>query len=438
MKNKIFIFLLVILALWLPSCSENLNEVFKNDVEYDVTNTHFEVVDFELLTITGFNTKTGTSQKSYVVEFTSKCDLPLTEYSIDVSVYTSNNKLLSSETIEEIRPIDSHEHFVETVEVPKDLDNPIKTVKVTYSGKSSQKPSSTAIGSAKVMEFCTVTFYNESTPLAEKIVKKGSNVEEWDAPYKNNYVFSQWCSDSSKTQKFNFSSKILQDTNIYASYVLDATKLFNKVHSETMKSVVTIYNKEYDKDFWGRIENETTWNGSGVILNISNGYCYILTADHIIEKETGDYQNLTVEDYRGRTYEAKIYKKNNVPATSSTYRLAIVYFKAPPSDLEVIHFSQDINVGDDIIAIGWHNGQKNTVSHGNILKYGEPPNGYSNKIKFDVITHNAIVTSLHSGGPLLNSDLNLIGLQITNVYSTNEGIAIPTSKIWEFWELYTQ
>lgn len=431
MKNKIFMLLLVILALWFSSCSENLNEVFRGDVEYDITNTYFEVVDFELLTITSFNTKTGTPQKSYAVEFTSKCDFPLTEYSIDVSVYTSNNRLLLNETIEEIRPINSNEPFVETVEVPKDLDNPIKAVKVTYSGKSNQKPTSTAIGSAKIMEFCTVTFYNDNTALAEKIVKKGGSVEEWDAPHKNNYVFSQWCSDSSKTKKFDFSSKILQDTNIYASYVLDAAKITNKIRSETMKCVVNISNTKYDKNILGQKKNETTWKGSGVILNISNNCCYILTANHIVENNTRDYQSIIVEDYKGRTYEAKVYQKNG-PVISKKYGLALIYFKSPASDLDVLHFSNDINIGDDVVAIGWHDGQKNAISYGNVMAYGK----LSDDFNFDVIMHNSIVSGLHSGGPLFNSDLKFIGLQYNNVFRTNEGIAIPMSKIWEFIEPY--
>lgn len=424
----------------LSSCSENFNEVFNNNVEYDVTNACFELLDFELLTLTSFNTKTGASQKSYVVEFTSKCDLPLTEYSIDISVYTSNNKLLSRETIEEVRPIDSNKSFVETIEVPKDLDTPVKKVIATYSGKSNKKPSSTVIGNPKIMEFCTVTFYNGDFALAENVVKKGSTVEEWDAPHKNNYVFSQWCSDSSKTQKFNFSSKILQDTNIYASYVLDATKLFNKVHSETMKSVVTIYNKEYDKDFWGRIKNETTWNGSGVIFNISNNYCYILTTDIVVDNSAGDYQSLIVEDYKGRTYEAKMYvnPNTNVPAVSEKYNLAVICFKYPSSDLEafLLYPDFDIDVGDDVIAIGWQNGQKSSVSHGKILKYGKQTDPYEAKFDFDIIMHNAIVTYYYSGGPILDSNLNLIGLQYTNSRSTKDGFAIPMKKILEFFEIY--
>lgn len=415
----------------LSSCSENFNEVFNNNVEYDVTNDCFELLDFELLTLTSFNTKTGASQKSYVVEFTSKCDLPLTEYSIDISVYTSNNKLLSRETIEEVRPIDSNKSFVETIEVPKDLDTPVKKVIATYSGKSNKKPSSTVIGNPKIMEFCTVTFYNGDFALAENVVKKGSTVEEWDAPHKNNYVFSQWCSDASKTQKFNFSSKILQDTKIYASYVLDATTIVNKIRSETMKCVVNISNKKYDKNIFGQKKNETTWNGSGVILNISNNCCYILTANHIVENNTRDYQSIIVEDYKGRTYEAKIYQKNG-PVISEKYGLALIYFKSPSSDLDVLHFSHDINTGDDIIAIGWHDGQKNTISYGNILEYGKK----SDKFNFDVIMHDAIISNLHSGGPLFNSDLKFIGLQFSNVHRTNEGIAIPMSKIWEFIEPY--
>lgn len=443
MKNKLFyFFVLVGLLLCLPAC--DISSVKNNEkTQYDINNDCFSLVDFDILTFTDVNLGTGSSRKSHGIKFISKCEIPLTEYSMEIWVYSSSNKLLLNETIDNSAIIEANKTFETTLRMSDNVYDSTKTIKIVYSGKSHQQPSENARGNPKVIELCTVNFYDENHLLAKTTVKSGDTVDEWSAPRKNNYIFLKWCEDSSKTQEFDFSQKITQDTKLYASYTLDAVTINNKINSDTIKSVVTVHNKSYNKNFWGKEKDVQTSVGSGIILNINGEYCYILTNYHLAKKlEDRSYQTITIEDYAGRQYTGTLYQNpnKNVAAISQNYDLALLYIKiSSSSNLQILPYSTDPQTGDDIIAIGWHNGQKNAIVYGNVLPYEPPHNLPSNSksnVTFNVINHNSIITGLSSGGPILNSDLVLVGLHFGNSQSSKEGFAIPVSKILDFWELY--
>lgn len=444
-KCKWIFFVLIVLFTLIVFNSCNSDITSNSTIEiYDVSNGYFEFVDFDFSTYTSITTsEKAVVSKERKIDIKSKCELPLTECTVYLRVYTSTGRL-SWETSEvKKQKIDENTEFTVILDIPDSIYSSMKSIEVTYSGKSTEKPSADLPGEATKKSLCVVTYYDGKTKLATAKVKEGSTIEPYQAPYKNNYTFLKWCSNASKTNDFNFSKEITEDTSIYASYILDAVNITNEITSNTMKSVVTVYNTSYNKNFLGIKKDQTTSQGSGIIFVSDDGYFYVLTNCHVAKKDKNcDYQTITVEDYKGRKYEAQIYKakSNSTSAISASYDLAAIWFKTSHTDLEPIkYYSSDPQVGDDVISVSTPDGQQNAISYGNVIKYDEitvDTPSYRSNVKFDVMHHDTLASSGSSGGPILNSDLALVGIHFASNKNAGIGAAIPISKIIEFWEKY--
>ena len=186
--------------------------------------------------------------------------------------------------------------------------------------------------------------------------------------------------------------------------------------------------------------------GSGVVVDVSGGYCYILTNNHVIQKN-GSYanQSITVEDPWGNQYEAHVYQKtaSSSPAKDASYDLALIYFKYTPDEekpqLQRIEFGSDPEDDDYVLSLGSPRAQRNSVTVGNVIEYrnlsAEEGSSIEN-ITFEVIHHNAIADHGSSGGPLVTPDGKLCGLNFAGYENTKFGCAIPMSKILEFMYKY--
>lgn len=62
-----------------------------------------------------------------------------------------------------------------------------------------------------------ISWYDGSTELRTDTIEKNSKVESWE-PGKTGYYFSNWYSDSSLSNLFDFSKELTEDTNIYAKF----------------------------------------------------------------------------------------------------------------------------------------------------------------------------------------------------------------------------
>ena len=64
----------------------------------------------------------------------------------------------------------------------------------------------------------TVTWYDGRQELKVEELDKGSKATKW-TPEKENYTFVDWYEEASLTTKFNFDTKLEEDTDIYASFM---------------------------------------------------------------------------------------------------------------------------------------------------------------------------------------------------------------------------
>ncbi len=298
---------------------------------------------------------------------------------------------------------------------------------------------------ALVKDSCTVNFYVDGELYESKTVAMGSTVSMPTPPQKTNEIFVGWYVGSVFTAEFDFSTPILMDINLRAYYTVDAINTSEMIYKDAMHSVVTVINKCFNTSLGGFVQTDSaTSQGSGVVIDISGGYCYVLTNAHVAE-HMSDFSNqaLTVEDPWGNEYEAHIYKHVNKDekAIDEAYDLALIYFKYQPDGdmlLSEMGFSADPVIGDNVIALGSPEGQKNSVTYGNAISYQKlgAQDGEEPEVTFDVLFHDAFLTHGSSGGPLIDPEGRLVGLNFAGVGDGIYGCAIPLSKIKEFLDIY--
>jgi Do/DeqQ family serine protease len=163
----------------------------------------------------------------------------------------------------------------------------------------------------------------------------------------------------------------------------------------------------------------TIGSGSGVIIN-ENGY--IITNNHVIEN--ADEVEITLHDN-------SIYKANVIGTDPST-DLALLQIKA--DNLTAIPFvnSDDVNVGEWVLAIGNPFSLNSTVTAG--IVSAKARNINVNKDRFAVesfIQTDAAINPGNSGGALVNLNGDLIGINTAIASRTGTyngyGFAIPSN-----------
>lgn len=296
------------------------------------------------------------------------------------------------------------------------------------------------------LKFCEVNFYVDGQLYDTKTVAIGKTVSAPQSPEKKNEIFVAWGTEGLISYEYDFSSKVITDINLHAYFVIDAISLTNMITQQTMKSIVTVKTKCYNTVNGTAIEsNSQVAQGSGVVIDISGGFCYVLTNHHVVEMIEGfAKQNFTVEDPWGNIYEAQIYRKSVKYdyAMSEEYDLALLCFQYDPTTsnvLEEITMGEDPKVNDYVVALGTPAGLQNAITYGSVLEYEQINAGDDQslqKVNFDIIVHNALLDHGSSGGALLNTSGNLVGINFAGYSEGVYGCSIPISKVLKFLNLY--
>jgi serine protease Do len=176
------------------------------------------------------------------------------------------------------------------------------------------------------------------------------------------------------------------------------------------------------QDLFGRqgpVEREQEGMGSGVIVRPDG---YILTNNHVVE----DADELTVELFDGRKVPGKIV------GTDPPTDLAVVKIDLPGLRAAAIGSSDEIRVGDWVLAIGSPFGLDQTVTAGiisgknRVQRIIADGNGFEDFLQTD-----AAINPGNSGGPLVNLRGELVGVNTAILSRTGAsagiGFAIPVS-----------
>ncbi len=168
-------------------------------------------------------------------------------------------------------------------------------------------------------------------------------------------------------------------------------------------------------------ESQDTGEGSGVIVR-SDGY--IVTNNHVV----ADADELIVEMPDGAKFDGK------VVGTDPKTDLAVIKIEA--TDLRAVPFgdSDDIRVGDWVLAIGSPFGLEQTVTAGIISGKNRDQNIIDGGDGFeDFLQTDAAINPGNSGGPLVNLRGELVGINTAIVSksgaSAGIGFAIPVSLV---------
>ena len=196
-----------------------------------------------------------------------------------------------------------------------------------------------------------------------------------------------------------------------------------EVYAQNVNSTVGI-TTSVTTNFWG-YQTTAAVSGSGFILTEDG---YILTNFHVIE----DSNSITVTAYDGTTYDATMvgYDESN--------DIAVLKVEAEGLTPVVLGDSDDLNVGDTVVAIGNPLGELTFSLTSGVVSALDREVTMSSGVTMDLIQTDCAINSGNSGGALFNLYGEVIG--ITNAkYSgsgssgqasiDNIGFAIPINSV---------
>ena len=196
----------------------------------------------------------------------------------------------------------------------------------------------------------------------------------------------------------------------------------NQIYRHAYKGVVQVTTTSTSSalPFGGSQEQQA--QGSGFVYDTRGD---IVTNEHVVDGAT----SVTVTFWNGAKYKARVVGKD------ASTDLAVVRVNAPSSLLQPLTLgdSGSVQVGDGVVAIGSPFGLAETVTSGIVSALHRQitsPNGFGidNSIQTD-----AAINHGNSGGPLLNSRGQVIGVtsQIESDSGGNDGVgfAVPSNTV---------
>ncbi len=177
----------------------------------------------------------------------------------------------------------------------------------------------------------------------------------------------------------------------------------------------------------GTYSQEVKGLGSGYLIS-SDGY--IVTNDHV----AGNATKITVTLTDGRTFDAKVIGSDNASD--------ICLLKIDGDDFPFVSLgnSDDIIIGEWVIALGnpfglFELNDKPTVTVGVVSATGMNLDAINNRYYLNMIQTDASINGGNSGGPLVNSEGEVIGMNTLiftsggNTGNIGLGFAIPINKV---------
>jgi S1-C subfamily serine protease len=198
----------------------------------------------------------------------------------------------------------------------------------------------------------------------------------------------------------------------------------NSIFKQVENSVVQITRKVPPSSILPSPESENASAlGSGFVYDNKGR---IITNNHVV----GDAKIVDITLVDGNRYTA------NVIGTDIFSDIAVIEIvenfttQSPPLNPLIIGNSSELEVGEQVIAIGNPFGLAGTMTTGIISQTGrllpDPQTGFSipNAIQTD-----AIINPGNSGGPLLNMNGQVIGINTAGLFGSGIGFAIPSNAI---------
>ena len=199
------------------------------------------------------------------------------------------------------------------------------------------------------------------------------------------------------------------------------------VAQKVLPSIVGIKIKYSINSIFGSSEAEAT--GSGIIISEDG---YILTNNHVVSSESSSYY-YTVEEATKMTVnlynETKEYEATII-GTDEYTDLAVIKIDASGLTPATLGDSDNVKVGEFAMAIGCPLGLDITVTSGIISAVNRTVSEGTGGTEYTCIQTDAAINSGNSGGALVNSNGEVIGINTLKLSGTGVegmGFAIPIS-----------
>ncbi|MBA2462991.1 MAG: trypsin-like peptidase domain-containing protein [Actinobacteria bacterium] len=201
---------------------------------------------------------------------------------------------------------------------------------------------------------------------------------------------------------------------------LTVPDVYDRTHAGVVEITVTMSASASDP--FGPGGGEQQAQGSGFVYDKEG---HVVTNQHVV----AGAETASVTFSNGETYDA------TVVGTDPSTDLAVLKVDAPASLLTPLELgsSSELEVGDGVVAIGSPFGLEETLTAGIVSALGrqmEAPNGFTIN---DSIQTDAAINHGNSGGPLLNMQGEVVGVnaQISSESGGNDGVgfAIPSDTV---------
>lgn len=205
--------------------------------------------------------------------------------------------------------------------------------------------------------------------------------------------------------------------------LLESEKRTIHIYHEVVPSVVNVSNiRVADNFFYGKVE-VPQGAGTGFIWSKEG---HIVTNFHVVQG--GDLFVITFHNDKTQ-YKAK------VVGVAPSKDIAVLKLINPPRTLKAVSVgkSKNLLVGQSALAIGNPFGLDHSISKGIISALERKINGIAGVKIHDMIQTDAAINQGNSGGPLINSSGEVIGMN-TMIFSTSGsnsglGFAVPVDTI---------
>ena len=246
---------------------------------------------------------------------------------------------------------------------------------------------------------------------------------------------SEYAASSIETTLKNISTLTSEDTTANNS---DETYTVSQVAKAVLPSVVSItstsiVNSNYNP-FLGGGSYQVTGAGSGIIIGTNDTELLLVTNNHVVSGTT----SLTVEFSDGTTVDTAYVKGTNLLNDIAVVAIKLEELEKSTLDeikIAVLGESDDLTVGEEVIAIG------NSLGYGQSVTSGVV-SALNRTIKLDsgdisVVQTDASINGGNSGGALVNMRGEVIGINVAKASSSSSssasvegmGYAIPISEV---------
>jgi putative serine protease PepD len=195
----------------------------------------------------------------------------------------------------------------------------------------------------------------------------------------------------------------------------------NSIYKRTYRGVVEVKVSSQSSDPFGGTRQQAA-EGSGFVYDTSG---HVITNQHVVDNAT----SVRVTFWNGQTYNA------TVVGTDASTDLAVLKVDAPSSVLFPLALADSgkVQVGDNVVAIGAPFGLAETVTAGIVSALHRQMTSPNNFSIDDSIQTDAAINHGNSGGPLLDAQAHVIGVnaQIESDSGGSDGVgfAIPSNTI---------